>query len=414
MTSNPQRVVGLKAENFKRLKSVEIVPDGNVVKLSGKNAQGKTSVLDAIWWALGGGAAGKRITNPIRNGEVKAEVEVTLDDFIVTRSASVDKKTQTLTVTSRDGNKLSSPQKVLDAMIGKLTFDPLEFSRLNAKEQREYLLNAVDLSIDLDQHEADRAEVFTERTYVNRQVKDLEAQVKGIEIPEDAGELVDVETLLKERDEAQAAQHAVDKHTTAISGWEGRIQQLKNELAEAEKSLADAKADYLQASDHLNGLRDTEVIQADISRAAEVNAATGKIQQKKDLEAQLAAKTKEAEKLTEQLTKFDRAKAVALASAQMPIEGLSIDGEQVTYQGQPLSQASGAELTKVSLAIAVSLNPTLRIAYIRDGSLLDSESMEIVQQIADQCEFMVFVELVDESGQVGIVIEDGNVAESIW
>lgn len=414
MTSNPQRVVGLKAENFKRLKSVEIVPDGNVVKLSGKNAQGKTSVLDAIWWAIGGGAAGKKITNPIHNGEVKATVEVTLDDFIVTRSASVDKKTQTLTVTSRDGNKLSSPQKVLDAMIGKLTFDPLEFSRLNAKEQREYLLNAVDLSIDLDQHEADRAEVFTERTYVNRQVKDLEAQVKGIEIPEDAGELVDVETLLKERDEAQAAQQAVDKYTTAISGWEGRIQQLKNELAEAEKSLTDAKADYLQASDNLNGLRDTEVIQADISRAAEVNAAAGKIQQKKDLEAQLAAKTKEAEKLTEQLTKFDRAKAVALASAQMPIEGLGIDGEQVTYQGQPLSQASGAELTKVSLAIAVSLNPTLRIAYIRDGSLLDSESMEIVQQIADQCEFMVWIELVDESGEVGIVIEDGNVAESIW
>ena len=46
------KIVKLTAENFKRLEAVEITPDGNTVLISGRNGQGKSSVLDSILAAL--------------------------------------------------------------------------------------------------------------------------------------------------------------------------------------------------------------------------------------------------------------------------------------------------------------------------------------------------------------------------
>ena len=52
------RIVSLTAENVKRISAVHIVPgDGGVVLIGGRNAQGKSSVLDSIMYALGGASA---------------------------------------------------------------------------------------------------------------------------------------------------------------------------------------------------------------------------------------------------------------------------------------------------------------------------------------------------------------------
>lgn len=80
------RIVKLQAENVKRLKCVEITPDGSTVVISGRNAQGKTSVLDSIWLALGGGAAARTTVRPIRDGEKRASVTLDLEEIIVTRT----------------------------------------------------------------------------------------------------------------------------------------------------------------------------------------------------------------------------------------------------------------------------------------------------------------------------------------
>lgn len=48
---------------------------------------------------------------------------------------------------------------------------------------------------------------------------------------------------------------------------------------------------------------------------------------------------------------------------------------------------------------------------VSDGSLLDSESRKILADLAAEQGFQVWMELVDESGQVGIVIEDGKLAQ---
>ena len=118
------RIIELKASNIKRIKAVEIRPKDNVVLICGKNDQGKTSVLDSIWYALAGKDSLKDTPMPIRKGTNKAETTITLDDFIVTRKWTANDKTY-LQVTNREGLSYKSPQQLIDSFVGKLSFDPL-------------------------------------------------------------------------------------------------------------------------------------------------------------------------------------------------------------------------------------------------------------------------------------------------
>ena len=128
------RIIKLQSENVKKVKAIEITPKEDVIIISGNNGQGKTSVLDSIWYALQGGSGLKGTPMPIRKGEKRASVTLTLDDFIVTRTWTADDKTY-LKVTNREGLTYNSPQELLDGFIGALTFDPLEFAGMKEKDQ---------------------------------------------------------------------------------------------------------------------------------------------------------------------------------------------------------------------------------------------------------------------------------------
>ncbi len=109
---------------------------------------------------------------------------------------------------------------------------------------------------------------------------------------------------------------------------------------------------------------------------------------------------------------IDKNKLKALKLAKMPINGLFIDSNEVFYNNIAFSQLSGSEKLKISLAIAASANPKLRIIRITDGSLLDKKSMGELLKFANERDFQIWIERVDESGQVGICIEDGMVKEN--
>jgi hypothetical protein len=104
-------------------------------------------------------------------------------------------------------------------------------------------------------------------------------------------------------------------------------------------------------------------------------------------------------------------KQKAIASAKMPVKGLSFGDGIVLYKGVPIEQASSAEQLRVSCAIGMAGNPKLRVMIIKDGSLLDSDSLKLLAGMAKDQDFQVWVERVDASGQVGIVMEDGHVKE---
>ena len=117
------------------------------------------------------------------------------------------------------------------------------------------------------------------------------------------------------------------------------------------------------------------------------------------------------EGLTQRLTELDEQKAAALAAATFPVDGLSFDSTGVLYRGVPLSQASSAEQIRVSLAMGMALNPKLRVLMIKDGSLLDEDSMAAIRdQVADG-DFQLWLEIVNPDDPTAVLIEDGQVAD---
>lgn len=139
------KIVKLTAENVKKLRAVEITPAGEIVNITGRNGQGKTSVLDSIWWALAGTSHIQ--AKPIRKGETKARIRLDLGELIVERRFS--DAGSTLFVENAEGARYSSPQKMLDALLGELSFDPLAFARMDGKKQFDELRRVVKLEVDL-------------------------------------------------------------------------------------------------------------------------------------------------------------------------------------------------------------------------------------------------------------------------
>lgn len=421
----PLHIVNLVAENYKRLVAVDITPDGNVVTLSGRNAQGKSSVLDAIFAALAGGEASRATKQPIRDGQDVAVVRLDLGDYIVTRRWN-DDDAGSLTVETpptADGRKqnYSSPQKLLDELVGKRAFDPLAFTRMSPAEQVATLVATVELPFDPAELDRERAGVFDQRTEINRTVKQLEGQLAGLPKPIDGTPEVEVSAadVIREFDLAREHNAALDAETRNLELAQSAAEQAKARVAEIEAELARAQDHAVSTWDDYQAKLakfkagperiDTSEISDRLQKVEQTNVAVRAGQEHRRVAAQLAAKREEAAQFTLALQAIDKRKSDALSAVKFPIDGLSFDESGVLYKGIPFSQASAAEQLRVSAALAMATNPQLRILQVRDGSLLDSESMQVLTELAEQNEFQVWVEVVDESGQVGIVIEDGRV-----
>jgi hypothetical protein len=61
------------------------------------------------------------------------------------------------------------------------------------------------------------------------------------------------------------------------------------------------------------------------------------------------------------------------------------------------------------MAVAMAMNPKLRVLRINDGSLLDMENMKLIAQMAAEYDYQVWVERVEPSSESAVIIEDGTV-----
>lgn len=414
-TNRGLRVVKLSAENYKRLSAVEITPDldAATVTIAGRNAQGKSSVLDAIWAALSNTAAarGTTTTRPIRDGEKTARVTVDLGDIIVTRKWEGDKNT--LIVESADGARFPSPQKMLDDLIGRLSFDPLAFASLPAKAQQAELLNLVELPFNPVELAAKRKGLFDQRADIGREGKQLKGQLDGYPLP--AADLPETELSVSQLvSELRAAQGQEQARVDAERGAE----RAARVIAEAEETLKIARRDLEVAQERLTGLPEMRdlaaslsAIETQIDNAESINNSVRTEAERKRIEEKSNAKRVEYKSLTSQLEELDKSKSEALSNAKFPVDGLGFDDDGVTYNGVPFAQASSAERLRVSVAMAMALNPKIRVIRIADGSLLDSENLAVIEAMAAEQGFQVWIEVVDETGAIGVVIEDGAVKE---
>ena len=155
-------------------------------------------------------------------------------------------------------------------------------------------------------------------------------------------------------------------------------------------------------------------IRASLDAAKVTNAAADLYRRTKVQKAELAAEAArldaESEALTKRMADRQKQKLNALASAKMPVEGLSFCNGVVTYNGLPYDQASDAERLRVSVAIAMATNPKLRVILVRNGSLLDEKGIRMLADLAQEKDYQIWLERVDSTGKVGVVLVDGEVA----
>lgn len=409
-------IVSLTAENFKRLKAVRITPDGAMVIIGGNNAQGKSSVLDAIAAALGGADAAP--DQPVRIGAESGAVVIDLGDIIVRRTFAVDGKSN-LTVTSKEGAKFSSPQSMLDKLIGRLSFDPLAFARQDAKAQLA-TLKAM-LGLDFATQDAERKRIYDERTAIGAVGKSAKARLDAMPaVPADTPDAeVNVGDLLAKLQEANnynasyaAATSKLQAHVASRVSVQNEITQLEAKLAEARERMNRLDLDTAALEDDVRSrkLADTSAIQAQIAAAETTNRAVRAAAQRKQLEAEVDAQAAAWKQKTAAIDAIDTAKTATIAATTMPVPGLSLNDTGVLYNNVPFSQASSAEQLRVSVAMGLAMNPKLKVVLIRDGSLLDAASMALVAAEAEKHGAQVWMERVGTGSEVGVVIEDGEVA----
>lgn len=427
-------IVELQAENLKKLRAVTIRPDGNLVEITGRNGQGKTSVLDAIWWALAGA---KHIqAQPIREGADEAFIRLDLGEVKVTRRfrrGEEGKITTSLLVEREDGSQFRKPQEMLDGLLSALSIDPLGFMRLDGRGQFNTLRQFVP-DVDFDMIDELNRQDFQERTDVNRRAKEARTRADGIRVPDNVPEPVDDAALIEQLHEA--AEHnagierrkarrddvannvgicrrGVEKNWTEIGRLRAEADRLE-EQANAWAVEADADQARLNAAEALPDPIDTVAVCEAIAASRQTNeAAAAGARARADREtllAQAKAASEEADALTAAMEQREREKAEAIAAARMPVAGISFGAGCVLLNGLPLDQASSAEQLRASVGIAMAMNPKLRVIRVQDGSLLDEASMQILAAMAEETDCQVWVERVDSSGRIGFVIEDGEVA----
>lgn len=419
-------IVSLETSNVKRLKAVQITPDGQgLVIVGGNNGQGKSSVLDSILYALGG--ASTHCQQPVRFGEDKARIVCTLDNGLVIQRTFTAAGGTALAVTNGDGEKFNSPQKMLDAMVGRLSFDPLEFSRMDAKAQLATLKALVGL--DFSALDAQRKALYDERTLINRDAKAAWAGVEGTPFYEGVPEVeTSASELMAELKRRQEVNAGIDGRVTAYNNLTAQIQRgvdhiagLEAQIAQLQKQLEDSRTYKAQleqqaANEHaaLQSIakEDESAILAQLDDIQALNGKVAANAQRRELSTKAQALQTKAAELTAQIEGIDAVKNEQLAAAKFPLAGMSFSEDGVLLNDIPFAQASDAEKIRVSVSMGLAMNPQLKVVLIRDGSLLDQNSLAVIASMAAENGAQVWIERVGEGDECSVIIEDGQVKEA--
>ena len=399
--------------NYKGITHAEIPFTKHMVLLQGKNGSGKSSLIDGIISCLGG-VDSKTVRDPIKHGEKKATNILEFEEGIITRTFT-EGGSNSIKLVFNDGKEIRGIGKIAE-YIGCSSFDPMVFTRMNDKEQRETILklSGVDLT------EADKAigEAEEKRLQLHRisenipMVSNLEAQ----EVQAFVGkEEVSVVKLAEELQEIEAG---IVNYNTKNKTFRDLVKE-NTDIQEQIRKLKDRMKENLDSIEVIGDLKEPKDYRESIKKEMETAEATNTgIRKARDLAIQVENKKKavKAHKVQEGVVITAREyKSSLLLKAEMPVKGLSVD-EVVKFDGVPFRQINTAQQILVGVKIALS-DPAnkLKFVYIEQGSELDSDSIEELQALVDMCRVggvkvnILIGQMKDKKQENGFFLEEGQV-----
>lgn len=418
-------ITALEAENVKRIKAVAFAPSPTGLTLvGGNNNQGKTSVLDALAWALGGERF--RPTAAQRDGAVApAHLKVTLSNGVIVERKG---KNASLTVTDPTGRR--SGQQLLNAFIEPLALDLPRFMEASDKEKADILLRIIGVGTELHIKDMEIKSLYDKRTFTGQ----LAAQKKHfaeelVSYPEAPDEPVSASDLIRQQQEILARNGENQRKRAQYAELEQQVQQCVDELKRTRERIAtlqqladelDAKHTKLfnqreTARKTVSQLQDesTAELEASIRDIEETNRKVRANLEKSRAEDEAAQYASEYDRLTESIQQKRADRMALLNGADLPLPGLSVEDGVLTYKGKHWRDISGSDQLRVAAAIVRRLNPDCGFVLLDKLEQMDMTTLQEFSAWLEAEGLQAIATRVSTGSECQIIIEDGMVKDAV-
>jgi len=409
------RINRFEIENVKRVQAVQVEPSQTgLTVVGGRNSQGKTSVLDAIVWALGG--------NKYKPSDAKREgsmadprIRIELDNgLVVTR----DGKNATLKVFDQHGNKAG--QSLLDELIGQLALDLPKFLNASPKEKAETLLQIIGVGPQLMQLDLEAERIYNERHAVGqvhtRKLKHAEDLPFEQGVPDQevsASELIQQQqAILSRNGEKQRLRATKDQLVQKVQMLSSEVDTLKAKLRDTESRWIAAQEQLATASRTAESLTDesTAELEAALTKVEDTNRRVRINAEKRRAEQEASELGDQVESLTQKLEAVRAQRQSLLHSATLPLPGLSIEAGELTYLGKRWDCMSGSDQLRIAVAIVRQLRPSCQFVLLDKLEQMDLQTMQDFGSWLEAEGLQAIATRVSTGTECSIIIEDGMVA----
>lgn len=404
----------LEIENVKRVKAVKIEPTANgLTILGGKNGQGKTSILDAIAWALGGNKY--RPSQAQREGSViPPHLHLTLSNGLVVERKG---KNSDLKVIDPNGDKAG--QQLLNSFVEELAIDLPKFMNASNTEKANILLQIIGVGDKLHVLSKEEEEIYNQRRTIG-QIADQKQKFANEQTyfpdapkePVSAGDLINQQqAILTRNGENQQKRHRLTQYQALFASQGQEVERLTKLLENAKtvheqtgKDLEIAQKDSLDLFDE-----STEALENNIQQIDEINRKVRANLDKDKAETDANDYRAQYDKLSAQIDGIRKQKAELLENADLPLEGLSVDDGELIFNGQKWDNMSGSDQLKVSTAIVRKLKPNCGFILLDKLEQMDLESLKEFGDWLEQEGLQAIATRVSSGEECSIIIEDGYV-----
>ena len=404
----------LEIENVKRVKAVKLEPTANgLTIIGGNNRQGKTSVLDAIAWALGGDRY-----RPSEAQRHESVIPPTLH-IVMNNGLIVERKGKNsdLKVTDPSGKK--GGQQLLNEFVEQLAIDLPKFLESSSQEKAKTLLQIIGVGEKLSELEKKEKELYNQRFTIgqiaDQKKKYAKEQPYYPDAPKDivsAAELIrQQQEILARNGENQRKRDKADRYRQSVAFLGQEVEAMRELLSKKEKELEEAKASLNTAMMDAKNLQDqsTEELEHNISNIEEINRKVRANFDKDKAEEDALVYKNQYDGLTEQIIQVRKDKTALLQSAELPLSGLSVNNGELIYNGQKWDNMSGSDRLKVAAAIVRKLNPKCGFVLLDKLEQMDLQTLREFGAWLEQEGLQAIATRVSTGEECSIIISDGYV-----
>lgn len=398
----------LEIENVKKIKATKIIPaNSGLTVIGGKNGQGKTSVLDAIAWALGGERY-RPSQSQRAESVLPPYIHIVLSNGLVVERKG---KNSELKVTDPEGRRAG--QQLLNDFVEELALNLPKFMQQGGRDKANTLLKIIGVGEKLYELEKREQELYNRRRAIG-QIADQKKKFAK-EMPYDhkaPKELVSISELIKQQQDILARNgrnQALRDHATALLRLKN---DLERQLDELQKKYEDVCSDYDIAQKSASDLQDesTVELEANIANIEQINRRVRANLDKDKAEEEAQEYQNEYDTLTNAIDDIRQAKKDLLKSADLPLDGLAVENGELLYNGYRWDSMSGSDQLKVATAIVRRLNPKCGFVLLDKLEQMDLETLREFGLWLEKEGLQAIATRVSTGDECSIIIEDGQSA----